>query len=208
MSQRRLIDDFRDSACSIEIKDDENAIVDLIPIGDALYTVTGHNIHCLQLADQIDPNRTKVAIPNTHQRVLAVGSDDPIVARTLLTAHTLFKKTFLGPGFEQEKGLTLALGILKDALAMVDMHARLKNAEQQAVAACDLKTQKDGSVQMPSIGNAGDRCDAFAHKACHLVKKIEDIVMLFYGDEITSKWVDSLATLTMRRYGADSSFAH
>jgi hypothetical protein len=36
---------------------------------------------------------------------------------------------------------------------------------------------------------------------------LEEIAKLFYAQELTSKWIDSLAALAVRRYGGDSPFA-
>ena len=72
------------------------AIREMIPLGDTMYFVKERGIYAMQLADQIDPDRTNAALPDTQQRILRIGTDDPVVARTLLTANTLFKEAVLG----------------------------------------------------------------------------------------------------------------
>jgi hypothetical protein len=113
----------------IEGDGDDSPIIDMITIGDALYIVKECGIYTFQLADQIDPERTNAAIPDALQRVLAIGASDPIVARTLLTADTLFQQRVLGPSFDEGKGLKLVWELLQDFVTMSDMGADLKAAE-------------------------------------------------------------------------------
>jgi hypothetical protein len=209
MAERRPIDVLRNSAKSGQIGSDgdNSAITDMIPIGDTLYFVKERGIYAMQLADQIDPKRTNVAIPDTQQLILAIGSSDPIVARTLLTAHTLFEKKFLGPAFDQEKGLRLALELLKDIAAMIGMCSELEASEAQARASCEAQRLGGGVFRLPAIGNLKARIDGFAQKAGHVVNTLEEIAKLFYARELTNKWVDSLAALVAQRYGEDSPFA-
>jgi hypothetical protein len=94
---RRDIDKVRDSgkSASIGTDGDDSAISEMIPIGHTLYFVKERGIYAFQMADQIDPGRTNISIPDIQQRILQVGSDDAVVARILLTAATLFNKNVL-----------------------------------------------------------------------------------------------------------------
>jgi hypothetical protein len=206
---RRPIDVMRDSAKTgrIGTDGDDSAISEMIPIGDTLFFVKEHGIYGMQLADQIDPGRTNAAVPDTQQKILSVGSNDPMVARTLLTAHTLFQPTVLGTSFDKEKGLRLALELVRDLVALTDMHADLEAAEAQARASFEAQQSNHGPIVLPAVGNLNARCDAFAQKAGHVVNILEDIAKLFYGDTLKSKWIDSLSSLAAQRYGEDSPFA-
>lgn len=187
--------------------DDDSAITEMIPLRDTLYIVKQRGIYAVQLADQIDPDRANAAIPNTQQRILPVGSSDAIVARTLLTAQKLFKKGFLGHSFDQDQGLTLALDILKDLVALTEMRTSLEEAESQARVSFESQSQDRGTLVVPSIGDIGVRWDGFTQKAGHVVNSLEEMAKLFYGKELANKWVDSLAAVTASRYGNDSPFA-
>jgi len=206
----RPIDLLRDSAKSMRIGDgdaDDSAISEMIPIGEALYMIKGHSIYAVQLADQIDPERTNAALPDTQQQILSFGADDPIVARTLLTAHTLFRKNLLGTSFDEEKGLMLALELLQGIVAMTGMLDELERAEAQAKASCETQTPQRNAFRLPAIGNLKARCDGFAQKAAHVVNILEGIAKLFYPNELASKWIDSLAELSAKRCGENSLFA-
>ncbi|MFA7301936.1 MAG: hypothetical protein WC069_06520, partial [Candidatus Shapirobacteria bacterium] len=93
----RDIDQIRNSAMSMKVgAPDDGKITEMVSLGDRMLVVMERAIHVMQLADSIDPGRTNISIPNTQQRLLSRGADDPIVAKTLLTAQVLFKKTHLG----------------------------------------------------------------------------------------------------------------
>ncbi len=208
-TERRPIDRLRESAKSGRIGSDgdDSAIAEMIPVGDRMYFVKEHGIYAMQFADQIDPKRTNAAIPDTQQRILAIGSSDPVVARILLTAHTLFDRKFLGPSFDQDKGLNLGLELLKDIAALTAARVDLEAAETHACATYQTPTPAPGPLRLPAIGNLEARCDAFAQKAGHVVNTLEEIAKLFYAQDLMSKWIDSLAALAVSRYGGDSPFA-
>jgi hypothetical protein len=205
----RPIDRKRDAARSgrIGTEGDVSAIREMIPLGDTMYFVKEHGIYALQLADQIDPGRTNAAIPDTQQCVLRIGSDNPVVARTLLTANTLFKEAVLGVEFPREKALRLTLSMLKDIVALTDMRVDLEAADASAREKFLSERHTPGSLVLPAIGNLEARCDAFAQKAGHIVNALEEIAKFFYPRELAKKWIDSLTALAAERYGTDSTFA-
>jgi len=205
----RPIDKMRDAARSgrIGAEDDNSAIRELIPIGDTMYVAKERGIYAVQLADQIDPDRTNAALPDTQQRILPIGTDDTVVARTLLTANTLFKESVLGADFPRETGLRLVLDVLKDPAALAEMRAELETAEAKAREHFEGVRQARGSFVLPAIGNLKARCDAFAQKAGHVVNELGEMAKLFFPNELTKKWIDSLSALAAERYGADSPFA-
>jgi hypothetical protein len=91
MADKRPIDALRDSAKSMQVGEDgdDDAISEMFPIGAALHFIKQKSIYAIELADQIDPERTNPAIPDTQRKFLSIGASDPVVARTLLTAHTV-----------------------------------------------------------------------------------------------------------------------
>src|SRR6266581_1362999 len=195
MNPKRPIDALRDSGGSMDIGTKaEGAITDLISTAEALYIVKERSVYAVQTADQIDPGRTNPVIPNTQQRVLAIGSESPIVVRTLLTGQTLFKKTMLGKEFDEQSAIGLALGLLKDLAAMDDVRSSLEEAERLARASYEKESNRNRSA-LPSLGDCKARLDAYAQKAGHVVNCLEEISKLFYGKSISVKWIDSLSRL-------------
>ena len=209
MEQRWPIDARRNSAFSGKVGSDgdDSAIHEMIPLGDFMYVVKERGVYSMQLADQIDPGRTNISVPNVQQKILPIGSSDPIVARTLLTAHTLFKAELLGPSFNEKKGVELMLELLKSIVAMIGMRVELEAADAQARAAFEARAQACGALALPAIANLKARCDAFSQKGGHVVDILENIAKLFYRSELKSKWIDALCELTAQRYGEGSPFA-
>ena len=79
ISGKRPIDVLRDSGKSMQVggDGDDSAIPEMIPIGDTLYMIKERSIYAVQLADQIDPDRTNAAIPDTQQQILSIGARAP-----------------------------------------------------------------------------------------------------------------------------------
>jgi hypothetical protein len=206
---KRPIDVLRDSGKSMQVggDGDDSAISEMIPIGDTLYMIKERSIYAVQLADQIDPDRTNAAIPDTQQQILSIGAGAPVVARTLLTAHTLFRKNLLGPSFDEQRGLRLAFELLQDIVAMSGMLTELEGADAHARASFEAQKPQRNALRLPAIGNLKARCDAFAQKGAHVVNTLEEIAKLFYRNELASKWVDSLTALSAERCGEESPFA-
>jgi hypothetical protein len=99
------------------------------------------------------------------------------------------------------------LGLLQDIVAMSGMLTELEAAEASARVLCEAQKPQRNALRLPAIGNLKARCDAFAQKAGHVINTLEEITTLFYGKELTRKWIDSLTTLAAGRYGKDSPFA-
>jgi len=70
--------------------DGESAVKDLLSTGVSLYAITETAVIKIQTADNIDPRRTNLDIPNLSQQLLSAGYDDEILARILITAMYLF----------------------------------------------------------------------------------------------------------------------
>src|SRR3984893_15895441 len=95
----RPIDKGRNAALSITLPPDTGGIADMGEINGAMHMIGGSAIYRVQLADDIDRERTNIAIPNTHQKVLSYGTEFPYVRQTLMTARRLFRNNVLGSAF-------------------------------------------------------------------------------------------------------------
>jgi hypothetical protein len=58
---------------------DTVGIFEMGEINGALRMIGSSASYRVRLADEIDPQRTNIAIPNTHQKVLAYGTEFPYV---------------------------------------------------------------------------------------------------------------------------------
>jgi hypothetical protein len=121
----RPIDKVRNSALSITLPPDTGSISDMGEINGALHMIGGSAIYRVQLADEIDPERTNIAIPNTHQKVLSYGTEFPYVRQTLMTARRLFSNNVLGSAFDYKTGINVSFEALHDLAAMHDIRIRM-----------------------------------------------------------------------------------
>jgi hypothetical protein len=113
MAGRRPIDLKRDAAITLRVGgEDKSAVEEFLSTGDSLYVIKETGVFKFQSADDIDPGRTNLNIPNLSQQVLAEGYNNEVVARVLLTAKTLFDernatvKPFVATLFEKCIALT------------------------------------------------------------------------------------------------------
>jgi len=198
----------RNAGFSIEIgTEQDGAIVTAIATKAKLYFVKSGAIYSFRLADQIDPDRLNLDTPNTQQQELPIGSDDPVVARILLTAELLLKKTALGQSFDVERGIESALCLLRDIEALRGMRSRLEDAQREAEAMRPATGVKHSTLHLPSIQDIEARFDTFAQKVGHVVNGLEALARVFYPSELQSKWIDSLTRLVKEKYGQNSRFA-
>jgi len=202
----RPIDKVRNSALSVTLPPDTGGITDMGEINGALHMIGGSAIYRVQLADEIDPERTNIAIPNTHQKVLSYGTKFPYVRQTLMTARRLFSNNVLGPAFDYKTGINLSFEALQDLAAMHDIRKDVL-ARFDKIAE-DLKNLavEQRSMSVPSMGDVRGDTKAFLQKADHVAVALFNIAKLFYGDEIGPRWFASLQKLASEKYGDNDGF--
>ena len=167
---RRPIDLLRNSGLVMTVGTDEDGpIVLLIAAERKLYFVKRHAIYAVQLADQIDPERENPNIPNTQQKELSVGSENPDVARILMTAETLLKKTALGPDFNVLGGIELAVDLLKDVISLREKTEHLKVDLSKTALPKHILAGPRQSFSLPCVEDLNHQFDSFAQKAAHVV---------------------------------------
>ena len=205
---RRPIDRIRESALSMQIGTTEDGASSvMIDMDSALYIVKERAIYAIQMADQVDPERTNAAVPNTQQRLLSIGTHDPEVARIFLTAYTMFKSKRLGTSFPEREAWSHAFEYLRDIVAMTEIRAALVKAIEEAVAGSNKVVTKDRSITLPALDNAKERCDAFAQKIGHAIDTLKAVAHLFYPKELSKKWIDLLTVVAAQKHGDDDPLA-
>ncbi len=131
------IDIKRDSGGFVHIGTlEDGAVRTMVEIDGSLFIIKEKAIYAVQQADQIDPKRTNIALPNIIPRPdLSEGSDSELVGKTLMTAVTMFDKgKFLPNEFDHAKALSLSLDVLKTMIAMRAGATEFKAAQQKAYA--------------------------------------------------------------------------
>jgi hypothetical protein len=205
---KRPIDRMRDSGKSsnIGVDGDVSAITDMVVIDEKMHIVKEEGIYLFLHADDIDPERTNEKIPDTQQRVLAVGSKHPTVAKVLLTANTLFIEHRFDPSVDFKRALSLAFSITKDLVELERLKTEFLTEQERCEKNIIAHKHEGGAYQLPSVGNLSGRFDSYTQKLGHVVKSMQKLAEVFFGDQIKSKWIESLTSLAEQRYGAEDMF--
>jgi hypothetical protein len=203
----RPIDKVRNSGGAMTLPPDSGGITDMGEINGALHMIGGSAIYRVQLADEIDPQRTNIAIPNTHQKVLSYGTDFPYVRQTLITARRLFGNDALGSAFDYKSGVNLSFEALQDLAAMHDIRENLRVRFDKITEDIRNLAVQQRSMTVPSMGDVRGDTKAFLQKADHVAIALFNIVKLFHGDEIGKGMYEGLHDLIRKKFGEDDPFS-
>jgi len=175
------INHVRDGAGSIEVTtpEDDSAVTGMLTVGGGLYAVKEKGIYEIKFADQIDPERKNIHIPNTIQRVLPYGSSEPWVGAVLLTGHELLKKEVLNNDFDVDKAMLLVLEIAQDIASAKEVQQAFSEYQRSEVEKYDLKVSKNHSLALPSVDGVANKCKEFFQKSDHALGGLFRIVKLF-----------------------------
>jgi hypothetical protein len=202
----RPIDKIRNSGMTMTLPEDVGGITDMCEINGSLHMIGPNAIYRVQLADEIDPKRTNIHIPNTNQKVLSHGTEFPYVRQTLMTAKRLFSNNVLGPTFDYKGAINLSFDALHDLIAMHTIHKELAGKLEEINERLKKLTVQQRSLAVPTAGNVRSLTDSYIQKADHVAIDLFNITKLFYANEIGKRWFESLYTLISRKYGDADGF--
>lgn len=205
---KKAIKQLRESAMGMTVGDgSEGAIAGMMQISDRLYIIKEKAIYIIALADDIDPDRTRIDIPNTQQLVVKAGAESAIVRRILLTARELFKKDYLVDHVDSNAALTVCLELLKSLIAareIADEYLALKS-----VAEATVSQPKNRAFRLPAIPGIEARAKSFIQKADHATQDIYKLCTVFYPEAEMRKaggWLDGFKAIVKARYDAQDQF--
>jgi hypothetical protein len=203
-----LIDKIKNAAVqmTVGVEGDHSPIKEMIVISDVMHIVKAKGIYRIQLADNVDPDRTNPSIPNTQQRILAFGADCELVRQTLLTAERLFKSKLFGASFNYERPIALTFEALKDIIAMHEMRLKLDAELKDITESLADLSPKNRGLTIPATGDIRVRVETFLQKADHAIADLFEIAKLLYPDAVGRRWFDSLLDLAKEKYGVDATF--
>lgn len=152
----------------------------MFSVGDSLLIVTKKSIYALRLADNIDPERTNPAIPDSKQKILAYGSDEPFVCRTLLQAHALLGGQGLPKTVDSKSGLSIGLNFLKEMTALHELVNDYVAEEEAITRSFNGRLEEDQSFHLPSIPKLEQKTKQFVNNADYSVRNMIELAQLFY----------------------------
>ena len=186
----RPIDKLRSGAGSLEINtpDDDSAISEMISTADRLLVVKDKGIYEIKFADQVDPERTNIDVPNTIQRILPYGAQDAWIGAVVLTANHLLRSPCLQSDINGAEAFAVVLEIADDIAGAHELVEKYCDAENVAIRSFDPNIRKNRSFIVPALGNIEIRCNEFLHRSDHALQKLFRIVQNFYPDVGYGRW--------------------
>ena len=183
MDEKRPIDKKRDSGGMADIGTKEDgAIVEMTKIGERLLIIKERSIYEYIMADNIDPNRTNIGLPNGIQKLLLnQGSESELVSRTFLTAQTLFKPEYINDKIDIISAQTLALNLLIEQITLEKEIQDLIKEEQKVSEEYERRRAEPSSYAIPSIVDLETRCKSIFQKADHVEQILIEIISIFYS---------------------------
>src|SRR6516165_1512661 len=203
----RPIDKIRNSGGRMTLPEDAGGISEVCEIKGSLHLIGKNAIYRVQLADEIDPQRTNIHIPNTHQQVLSCGTECRFVRQTLMTAKWLFNNNVLGSAFNYKSAINLSFEALQDFSAMHAAYEDLSVKLNKIVEELKNLAAKERTLTVPTAGDVRGLTESFLQKADHVAIDLFNIAKLFYPDGIGQRWFQSLYDLIAKKYGSDDPFA-
>lgn len=206
--KKRPIDLMRESGGSFKIEsdNDDTPIQEMCTLNGGLALITKQAIYEIKLADQIDPKRENPNLPhNVQRRVLDIGADSALVGQTLLTANALFKQKFLPSFVNVHKAMTLIFEALMDLAAMETASEEFIEIEKKQIQMTKNRSQKNGSLAIPSIGDVEQRAKSFIQKANHVEEAIIEMIRLFYPD-ISKGHFETIVNRLETKYDINDDF--
>ncbi len=176
----RPIDRKRNSGGSFKVGEAGEINRAMITTSTVMYNVTDRAVYAVQMADQIDPDRTNINLPQiVPQRVLEFGAEATFVARTFMTAGVLFDRTYLGQTFDVDAGKSLALEVAKRLASMRDIFDALVSNERRVVES--LGSQSDGrSFRVPETPGLRTKVETFLAGGDRVQEALFSIAHQFY----------------------------
>ena len=186
----RPIDKLRSRGGSLVIStpDDDSAISEMITTAHRALVVKGKGIYEIKLADQVDPERTNIGVPNTIQRILPYGAQDSWIGAVVLTANHLLQSPCLSSDINGAESFEVVLKISEDIAGAHELVENYCDAENVATKSLDPQIRKDGSAIVPALGNIETRCNEFLQRSDHALQKLFRLVRMFYSDVSSGGW--------------------
>lgn len=210
MKEKRPIDRKRESAGMADIGTKEDgAIQQMIKIGDRLIILKEKSIYEFIMADDVDPERTNIKLPNNiHKLIIDEGSESEMVSRVFLTANILFNKGKFETEIDTEKALTLTLDLIQELSILETEIQSYLDKEKEVSEDYESKRNQPVSYSIPSIGNAKNRCTTIFQKADHIEQTLMKIITIFYpNDGLTQQsHFPKLYAIIKDKYGEKDSF--
>lgn len=200
----RPIDRVRDGAGKLTVGTElDGAVTDIIGLSDAAFVVKERAIYRLTMADEIDPDRQNINIPNSVQPTLPAGSDSDLVARTMLTAHELFPTTYFAQDVRQRIVL-VTVDLTKNLLSAQEIAETLRSRIGELDQPVEVNK---GAATLPSAGSLEQAVNAFVQATHSGIQMLYDLPRIFIKFP-PKGWPDNFTEALQQQFGDEHKFTH
>lgn len=211
MSEKRPIDRIRESGGHADIGTiEDGAIMEMQNVGGRLLIIKERSIYEMVFADTIDPQRTNINLPPTiHKLIIDKGTESETVARTFLTAKTLFKPQYIPTTINCDTILSLTIDILSEISLLEKEIKEYQETEDKVSAEYEKRREQKGAFELPSVVNLESRCKTIFQKADHVEQTLMEIITHFYPNQGLSKQshFPKFHDILLKAYGEKDGFA-
>lgn len=181
--------------------EEDGVLTGMIALSDVAFMVKERAIYRLLMADDIDPDRENINIPNSVQLTLSAGSDSDLVARTLLTADELFPATYFSQEVRQRLVL-VTVEITKNLLSAHEIADALRARVDTLSQPIEVKNR---AATLPAAGSLEQRVNAFIQAAHSAVQQLFDLPRSFIKFP-PKGWPDNFSEALQSKFGTDHQF--
>ncbi len=200
----RPIDRVRDGAGMLTVGTETDGVMTgMVALSDVAFMVKERAIYRLLMADDIDPDRENINIPNSVQLTLAAGSDSDLVARTLLTADELFPKAYFAEDVRQELVL-VTVEVAKNLLSALEIADALRARVDDLSQPVEVKNR---AATLPAVGSLEQRVNAFVQATHSAVQQLYDLPRSFIKFP-PKGWPDNFTEALRSKWGDEHRFTH
>lgn len=205
--EKSSVDRLRDGPGSVKVEtpDDNSNITGMVSFGGTLYAIKEKGVYRIKMADEIDPERRNINVPNTVQRVLPYGSTDDSAGRVFLTGIELLKQDILSADIDADYAMGVVLGIAQSISGAREVAQSIESSEKNLIEQYDLEIREDRSVVLPSLVGISNKCKEFLQKSDHALTGLWTLANLFYPDIKKGMW-DALEEAVKREEDSPDNF--
>jgi len=207
--EKKPIDRIRESGGHFEVGTNaDGAVTEMVNVNDRLIIIKEGAVYEAMMADDVDPNRTNINLPNGLTKLLInQGASSEIVSRVFLTAKVLFRKEFF-KGIDIEKIINLSIEITNELIVLEDEINVLLKDENQASCDYEESRKQPSNFLIPSVNNLETRCKTIFQKVDHIEQLLMEIIIIFYPQKGFTKQshLPKLKEVLSAEYGEEDGF--
>ena len=175
----------RDAALSVELETDkDDAIQQMLVLGENLYVFSTKKIFRVRTADDVDPDRTNPDTRHSYQEVYPIGCSNPFVARSVVQAKQIFDGLILQSELDRKRLLDAVWEATQLLLQCENARSRISNDIMSLIEDVDNVVERSKSQtvipSLPQVADLEERVSSFLGCAKRFLEKAHFLLCMFY----------------------------